>query len=43
MFYIRINFNTINYLRDKVFFKDKAFFLLLKELRYKDKVKETYY
>jgi hypothetical protein len=35
MFYIRINFNIINYLRDKVFLKNRAFFLLLKELRHR--------
>jgi hypothetical protein len=36
MFHIKINFNTINYLRNRVFFKDRAPFLLLKELRHKD-------
>jgi hypothetical protein len=36
IFRTRINFNTIDYLRDRVFLKDKASFLLLKELRYRD-------
>jgi hypothetical protein len=42
MLYININFNTINYLRDRLFYKNKATLLILKELRHRDKIKRTY-
>jgi hypothetical protein len=42
MFYTSINFNTINYLRDRFFYKDRVTLLILKELRHKDKIKRTY-
>jgi hypothetical protein len=42
MLYININFNIINYLRNKLFYKNKATLFILKELRYKDKIKRTY-
>jgi hypothetical protein len=43
MFSIRINFNTVDYLRNQVFLKNRASFLLSKELRHRDKIKRTYY
>jgi hypothetical protein len=42
MLYTSINLNTINYLRNRLFYKNRATLLILKELRYKDKVKRTY-
>jgi hypothetical protein len=42
MFYININFNTINYLRNRFFYKNKATLFILKELRYRNKIKRTY-
>jgi hypothetical protein len=42
MFNTSINENIINILRNRVFYKGRLFFLILKELRYRDKVKRTY-
>jgi hypothetical protein len=42
MFSISINENIINILRNGVFYKGRLSLLILKELRYKDKVKRTY-
>jgi hypothetical protein len=37
-----INKNTINKLRDRLFYKSRLSFFILKELEYRNKVKETY-
>jgi hypothetical protein len=42
MFYISINLNITYYLRDRVFLKNRATFLIYKELRHRDKIKGTY-
>jgi hypothetical protein len=42
MFSININKNIINILRNKVFYKGRLSLFILKELRYRDKVKRTY-
>ena len=42
MLNININENIINILRDRVFYQNRLPLLILKELRYRDKIKRTY-